>query len=195
MSANGIRHFLDLIDIPSKRTARDRRGKPRHEEAAARIRREPLAGKTLAMVFDKPSTRTRVSFDVGIRQLGGEIDHAHRSGDATWPWRNHCRHRARAVALRRWHHHPHARPQDCGGASAERHGAGHQWADTAFAPLPGHGGRHDFRGASRRDQRPHRGLDGRRQQRAGVLDARRGPLRVRVASGDAAGAQAEEMAA
>src|SRR6202007_66917 len=32
----------------------------------------PLAGKTIAMIFDRPSTRTRVSFDVGIRQLGGE---------------------------------------------------------------------------------------------------------------------------
>src|SRR4029078_11717428 len=32
----------------------------------------PLEGKVLAMVFDKPSTRTRVSFDVGMRELGGE---------------------------------------------------------------------------------------------------------------------------
>src|SRR5450631_1409958 len=32
---------------------------------------EALRGKTLAMVFEKPSLRTRVTFDVGIQQLGG----------------------------------------------------------------------------------------------------------------------------
>ncbi|WP_414474300.1 ornithine carbamoyltransferase [Microvirga sp. M2] len=69
------RHFLDLSDfsgaqirhilaIGSGIKAKRRRG----ERSSDR----PLEGKTLAMVFDKPSTRTRVSFDVGMRELGGE---------------------------------------------------------------------------------------------------------------------------
>jgi ornithine carbamoyltransferase len=33
---------------------------------------KPLAGRVLAMIFERPSTRTRVSFDVGMRELGGE---------------------------------------------------------------------------------------------------------------------------
>ena len=75
MSASTPRHFLDLTDIPvtelrgiieQSRAIKD--GFKRDRASAAK----PLAGKTLAMIFDKPSTRTRVSFDVGMRQLGGE---------------------------------------------------------------------------------------------------------------------------
>jgi ornithine carbamoyltransferase len=70
---SNVRHFLDLIDIPRK-TLREMIERSRAMKKGKRgsAGRGPLAGKTIAMVFDKPSTRTRVSFDVGIRQLGAE---------------------------------------------------------------------------------------------------------------------------
>src|SRR3546814_13089866 len=34
---------------------------------------KPLDGRILAMIFEKPSTRTRVSFEAGMKRLGGEV--------------------------------------------------------------------------------------------------------------------------
>src|SRR5205085_8938237 len=64
------RHFLDIdqYDVGDLRSMIDlgvayKNG--RHDR--------PLEGKTLAMIFEKPSTRTRVSFELAMRQLGGEV--------------------------------------------------------------------------------------------------------------------------
>src|ERR1700709_2605817 len=77
MTEMGIRHFLDLSDAGpdgiaamladalDRKAARASWPKGRADADA------PLAGHTLAMVFEKSSTRTRVSFDMAIRQLGG----------------------------------------------------------------------------------------------------------------------------
>jgi ornithine carbamoyltransferase len=63
------RHFLDIDRLDSA----ELRGILDLGIAYKKGRKDrPLAGKTLAMIFEKPSTRTRVSFEVAMRQLGGD---------------------------------------------------------------------------------------------------------------------------
>ena len=73
-----MQHFLDIhksapealrqIIDQAMEMKNDRAGQPR----AALDRGRPLAGQMVALIFEKPSTRTRISFDVGVRQMGGE---------------------------------------------------------------------------------------------------------------------------
>ena len=73
-----MNHFLDIHKtdptalsgiITQARVMKDaRQGLPK----ATLDAEQPLAGHMVALIFEKPSTRTRVSFDVGVRQMGGE---------------------------------------------------------------------------------------------------------------------------
>jgi len=64
-------HFIDIAAIDSGSLASILK-KAGEFKRAGKTGPRPLEGKMLAMIFEKPSTRTRVSFDVGMRQLGGE---------------------------------------------------------------------------------------------------------------------------
>lgn len=66
------RHFLDIdqFDIATLRAILD---KATELKKAGRGHEKPLVDHTLVLIFEKSSTRTRVSFEVGMRQLGGEV--------------------------------------------------------------------------------------------------------------------------
>ena len=73
-----MKNFLDIHKtdpaelrqiIDTAKAMKDaRKGRPR----GATDDELPLAGRMVALIFEKPSTRTRVSFDVGVRQMGGQ---------------------------------------------------------------------------------------------------------------------------
>jgi ornithine carbamoyltransferase len=68
-----VRHFLSLLDL----SAEELRGLIARAIELKRLHRDgrehtPLRGKVLGMIFEKSSTRTRVSFEVGMIQLGGQ---------------------------------------------------------------------------------------------------------------------------
>ncbi len=62
--AADLRHMIDSAH--AMKAARNDRPKGALDDE------QPLAGHMVALIFEKPSTRTRVSFDVGVRQMGGQ---------------------------------------------------------------------------------------------------------------------------
>ena len=76
-----VRHFLDLDQLPAgelRQILDHGMGFKRQQPPGGDLR--PMAGKALAMIFEKPSTRTRVSFELGMRQMGGEAIVLERDG-------------------------------------------------------------------------------------------------------------------
>ena len=68
------RHFLDIdaVDSAALRDILDRAAEAKQRIKAGE-RLSHLAGKTLALIFEAPSTRTRISFEVGMQKLGGDV--------------------------------------------------------------------------------------------------------------------------
>ena len=67
-----MKHLLSIEELSREEIERILRRTAEFKTNRGRISARPLAGQTWALIFSKPSTRTRVSFEVGIRELGGE---------------------------------------------------------------------------------------------------------------------------
>ena len=71
-----VRHYLQFADFSTEETLYilERAATIKHKFKTF-VRHHPLVDRTLAMIFEKASTRTRVSFEAGMYQLGGSVVH------------------------------------------------------------------------------------------------------------------------
>jgi ornithine carbamoyltransferase len=67
-----MKHLLSLEELPVADMEKILRDAVVFKRERARVDRKPLSGQTWALMFSKSSTRTRVSFEVGVRELGGD---------------------------------------------------------------------------------------------------------------------------
>jgi ornithine carbamoyltransferase len=75
MAPLGTKDFLSVLDLSHSELDRVLKlaGELKRDRGAARTNPGPLAGQHVALLFDKPSLRTRATFVIAIHELGGEI--------------------------------------------------------------------------------------------------------------------------
>ena len=146
-----------------------------------------LRGETLAMIFEKPSLRTRVSFDVGIQQLGGfslylspaEINLGKR--ESVYDVAKNLERMVQGIMIRTFC------PRNRRADGSVREHSRHQRADRLQPSLPGDGRLPHHLGGETASGRPEDRIRRRRQQRRTLADVRRSAGRSARLGGHASG--------
>ena len=167
-SGDNMKHFLSILDLKATE-AMDLVLRAK-EMKDSDYRSTLLAGKTLAMIFEKASTRTRVSFEVGIRHLGGDtifMTPADSQLGRSEPLEDTARVLSRYVP---GHGRAHLCPEERGGVGPVGLRARGQRFDGPLPSLSGYERHADHFRTDVRFQGPGRLLDRRRQQHGPLLD-------------------------